>query len=96
MKIIYLCEDCEKEHKHGDEYALPVCNFPRMRVCGYCGSTKYPDQFEPDKKWIPAFKNMQIFIAFNNIYVGKEFSQKPDFFSDFWGDMKKQLFNCLL
>ena len=50
MKIIYLCEDCEKGHKHGDKYALPVCNSPRMGVCGYCGSTKYPDQFEPDKK----------------------------------------------
>ncbi len=48
--IIYLCEECEKEHKHGDEYALPVCNSPRMGVCGYCGSSKYPDQFEPDKK----------------------------------------------
>lgn len=32
------------------EYMLPVCNSPRMGVCGYEGSSLYPDQFEPDKK----------------------------------------------
>lgn len=47
---VYLCEECEETHGHGEEYVLPVCNSPRMGVCGYCGSTKYPDQFEPDKK----------------------------------------------
>lgn len=28
---------------------LPVCNSPRMGVCGYKGSKLYSDQFEPDK-----------------------------------------------
>ncbi len=32
------------------EYFLPVCNSPRMGVCGYEGSNRYPDQFVPDKK----------------------------------------------
>ena len=31
------------------EIWLPVCNSPRMGVCGYTGSSKYPDQFLPDK-----------------------------------------------
>ena len=32
------------------EIWLPVCNSPRMGVCGYTGSSKYPDQFLPKKK----------------------------------------------
>lgn len=30
------------------EYFLPICNSPRVGVCGYEGSNKYPDQFVPD------------------------------------------------
>ena len=51
----FWCEKCRKEAQEGeteDEYAesffLPVCNSPRMGVCGYEGSEKYPDQFLPD------------------------------------------------
>ena len=29
---------------------LPVCNSPRMGVCGYDGSRYYPDQFVPDQE----------------------------------------------
>lgn len=51
----FWCEECLKkeagieEDIYGIEYMLPVCNSPRMGVCGYEGSTRYPDQFEPDK-----------------------------------------------
>ncbi|MDY4968874.1 MAG: hypothetical protein SO101_01240 [Lachnospiraceae bacterium] len=34
------------------ETFLPVCNSPRMGVCGYTGSKRYPDQFEPDENII--------------------------------------------
>lgn len=44
----WLCEDCAKTHECGEEMLLPVCNSPRMGVCGYCGSDIYPDQFVPD------------------------------------------------
>ena len=45
-------EDEEQEFDDYDvpEYFLPVCNSPRMGVCGYEGSKIYPDQFEPDEK----------------------------------------------
>lgn len=46
----WLCEDCARTHKCGEEMLLPVCNSPRMGVCGYCGSDIYPDQFVPDIK----------------------------------------------
>ena len=44
----YLCEDCARTHECGEEMLLPVCNSPRMGVCGYCGSDIYPDQFVAD------------------------------------------------
>lgn len=53
----FWCEEClkkaEEEEADSDEIyvpemLLPVCNSPRMGVCGYEGSTLYPDQFEPD------------------------------------------------
>ena len=44
-----LCEDCTRTHECGEEMLLPVCNSPRMGVCGYCGSDIYPDQFVADK-----------------------------------------------
>ena len=44
----WLCEDCAKTHECGEEMLLPVCNSPRMGVCGYCGSDIYPDQFVSD------------------------------------------------
>lgn len=44
----WLCEDCAKTHKCGEDMLLPICNSPRMGVCGYCGSDIYPDQFVPD------------------------------------------------
>lgn len=47
------CEDClETDSESDDEfehYYLPVCNSPRMGVCGYEGSECFPDHFEPDK-----------------------------------------------
>lgn len=49
-------EECEEEEYEENEYEsilesyLPVCNSPRMGICGYEGSTRYPDQFEPDKE----------------------------------------------
>lgn len=44
-----LCEDCAKTHECGEDMLLPVCNSPRVGVCGYCGSNIYPDQFVPDR-----------------------------------------------
>ena len=44
----WLCEDCAKTHECGEEMLLPVCNSPRLGVCGYCGSNIYPDRFVPD------------------------------------------------
>lgn len=43
-----LCEDCAETHECGEEMLLDVCNSPRMGVCGYTGSEKYPDQFVAD------------------------------------------------
>lgn len=43
-----LCEDCRETHACGEEVLLEVCNSPRMGVCCYEGSDKYPDQFVPD------------------------------------------------
>lgn len=31
-------------------FFLPICNSPRMGVCGYEGSEVYPCQFEQDKE----------------------------------------------
>ena len=31
-----------------EDFLLPICNSPRMGVCGYCGSEKYPEKFVPD------------------------------------------------
>lgn len=56
---VFWCEECyEKKNDEGeyeDEYyesemMLPICNSPRMGVCGYDGSRVYPDQFESDKE----------------------------------------------
>lgn len=44
----FLCEDCAQTHACYEEMRLNVCNSPRMGVCGYRGSTMYPDQFVPD------------------------------------------------
>ena len=44
----FLCDDCAENHECGEDFQLPVCNSPRMGVCGYEGSSKYPDQFVPD------------------------------------------------
>lgn len=49
----FWCEEClDGEYPDGEEddelYLLPVCNSPRMGVCDYEGSDKYPDQFVPD------------------------------------------------
>lgn len=42
--------DMEDEGYDCEEFYLPVCNSPRMGVCGYEGSDIYPDVFEPDIK----------------------------------------------
>lgn len=44
----WLCEDCAKAYEYDEEMLLPVCNSPRAGVCGYCGSSIYPEQFLPD------------------------------------------------
>lgn len=57
----FWCDEClheeykDEEEDEFDEYyepefLLPVCNSPRMGVCGYGGSDVYPDQFVPDEK----------------------------------------------
>lgn len=50
----FWCEECMHEEgmegDESDEIFLPVCNSPRMGVCGYAGSDVYPDQFVPDEK----------------------------------------------
>lgn len=45
----FLCEECSKRKEYEDEFLLKVCNSPRMGVCGYDGSTVYPDEFVPDQ-----------------------------------------------
>ena len=54
----YWCEECLEEQYEDPEEAwiLPICNSPRMGVCGYGGSEIYPDQFEPDKKYVVKLK----------------------------------------
>lgn len=54
----YLCEECMKEMETSDEedefgMYMPVCNSPRMGVCGYGGSDKFPEEFIPpcQDKW---------------------------------------------
>lgn len=48
------CLDVENDDEEGEcyepEFLLPICNSPRMGVCGYEGSDIYPDQFEADKE----------------------------------------------
>lgn len=46
----FFCDKCCDKIEEGDidiyldlDCALPVCNSPRMGVCGYLGSDKYPD-----------------------------------------------------
>lgn len=45
----FRCDSCLEEGDD-EEFCLPVCNSPRMGVCGYEGSDVYPDVFEPDKR----------------------------------------------
>lgn len=44
----FLCEDCMEIHECGEDMQLPACNSPRMGVCAYEGSDRYPDRFVPD------------------------------------------------
>lgn len=49
----FWCEECIDNDVDEDselDFLLPICNSPRMGVCGYEGSSVYPDQFEPDKE----------------------------------------------
>lgn len=50
----FWCDDCVKEAKQaGDDEELEelskLCNSPRAGVCGYNGSSVYPEVFVPDK-----------------------------------------------
>lgn len=54
----FWCDECADKLEEGefDEeidseevWLLPVTNSPRMGVCGYEGSSVYPEQFEPDE-----------------------------------------------
>lgn len=38
-----LCDDCQNEHECDEEMLMNICNSPRFGVCGYEGSSKYPD-----------------------------------------------------
>ncbi len=44
----FFCDECMEELELDEEEFLPVCNSPRMGMCGYCGSDLYPDEFVPD------------------------------------------------
>lgn len=44
-----FCDECMEEQGCDLNVMLPICNSPRMGVCGYCGSEIYPDQFLPDQ-----------------------------------------------
>ena len=56
----FWCDKCLKENQENEEdeeaealkpeYFLPICNSPRMGICGYDGSHVYPDQFKPDEE----------------------------------------------
>ena len=52
----FWCENClendnaDEEEYYEPEIFLPICNSPRMGVCGYEGSRVYPDQFESDNE----------------------------------------------
>ena len=58
----FLCEECLEKYEEGEmdeegeecsfniECLLPICNSPRMGVCGYEGSSYYPEEFKPDKE----------------------------------------------
>lgn len=39
----FLCEECLTKNESDEDFILPVCNSPRMGVCGYDGSRKYPE-----------------------------------------------------
>jgi len=48
MECVYegaglLCDDCRQDHECGDEMLSEIYNSPRIGVCGYEGSTKYPN-----------------------------------------------------
>lgn len=52
----FWCEDCANKLEEGEleeyeeeVYLLPITNSPRMGVCGYEGSSVYPEQFEPNE-----------------------------------------------
>lgn len=39
----FLCNECLDKSDSDEDFLLPVCNSPRMGVCGYDGSRKYPE-----------------------------------------------------
>lgn len=53
----FWCDKCldeknrdEEEEGYELQFLLPICNSPRMGICGYEGSDSYPERFEPDKR----------------------------------------------
>jgi len=38
-----LCDDCRNDHECDEGMFVNICNSPRTGVCGYEGSTRYPD-----------------------------------------------------
>lgn len=55
---LFWCDECADQLEEGelDEeidseevWLLPITNSPRMGICGYEGSSEYPEQFEPDE-----------------------------------------------
>lgn len=37
----WLCDDCAKDHKCGEDMLLPVANSPRVGMCGYTGDGEW-------------------------------------------------------
>lgn len=56
--VPFWCDQClreeygddENDGYYGPEFLLPICNSPRMGVCGYEGSDIYMDRFVPDEE----------------------------------------------
>lgn len=49
----FLCDACIKEQDINKYDLLPLCNSPRVGVCGYSGSKLYPEELVPDVEWAP-------------------------------------------
>ena len=44
---------CIREQDINKYDLLPLCNSPRVGVCGYSGSRHFPEELVPDTEWAP-------------------------------------------